>query len=47
MEELGEPTEEIDLLDMMLYSHVDLLIWKGVTTEEEYENRIKGKVKIY
>jgi len=41
-----EPTEEIDLLDTMLSSLVDLLIEKGVITEEEYEKRIKEKVKI-
>jgi hypothetical protein len=41
-----EPTEEIDLLDDMLSSLVDLLIEKGVITEEEYERRIKAKVTI-
>ena len=41
-----EATEEIDLLDTMLSSLVDLLIEKGVITEEEYEKRIKEKVKI-
>jgi hypothetical protein len=41
-----EPTEEIDLLDDMLSSLVDLLIEKGVITEEEYEKRIKEKVKV-
>jgi len=41
-----EVTEEIDLLDDMLSSLVDLLIEKGVITEEEYEKRIKEKVKI-
>jgi hypothetical protein len=41
-----EPTEEIDLLDDMLSSLVDLLIEKGIITEEEYEKRIKTKVKI-
>jgi hypothetical protein len=41
-----EPSEEIDLLDGMLSSLVDLLIEKGVITEEEYEKRIKQKVKI-
>ncbi|MCW4016719.1 MAG: nitrile hydratase subunit beta [Candidatus Bathyarchaeota archaeon] len=41
-----EPTEEIDLLDDMLSSLVDLLIEKGVITEEEYEKRIKQRVKI-
>jgi hypothetical protein len=30
----------------MLSSLVDLLIEKGVITEEEYEKRIKQKVKI-
>ena len=38
--------EEIDLLDTMLASLVDLLIKKGIITEEEYEKRIKEKVKI-
>ena len=41
-----EPTEEIDLLDNMLSGLVDLLIEKGIITEEEYEKRIKEKVKI-
>lgn len=41
-----ETNEEIDLLDTMLSSLVDLLIEKGVITEEEYERRIKEKVKV-
>jgi hypothetical protein len=41
-----EATEEIDLLDDMLSSLVDLLIEKGIITEEEYEKRIKEKVKV-
>ena len=42
-----EATEEIDLLDTMLSSLVDLLIEKGIIiTEEEYEKRIKEKVKV-
>jgi hypothetical protein len=41
-----EATEEIDLLDDMLSSLVDLLIEKGIITEEEYEKRIKSKVKV-
>jgi mannitol/fructose-specific phosphotransferase system IIA component (Ntr-type) len=41
-----EPTEEIDLLDSMLSSLVDLLIEKGVITEEKYEKRIKQRVKV-
>ncbi len=39
-------SEEIDLLDDMHSSLVDLLIEKGVITEEEYEKRIKSKVKV-
>ena len=38
--------EEIDLLDSMLSSLVDVLIEKGVITEEEYEKSIKQKVKL-
>ena len=41
-----EAAEEIDLLDSMLSSLVDLLIEKGIMTEEEYEKRIKEKVKV-
>jgi hypothetical protein len=41
-----EPTEEIDLLDSMLSSLVDLLIEKGIITEEKYERRIKEKLKV-
>jgi predicted nucleotidyltransferase len=41
-----EVTEEIDLLDDMLSSLVDLLVEKGIITEEEYEKRIKEKVKV-
>ena len=41
-----EPTEEIDLLDSMLSSLVDLLIEKGIITEEKYESRTKEKVKV-
>ena len=41
-----EPSEEIDLLDDMLSSLVDLLIEKGVITEEEYEKRVKQRVKV-
>lgn len=38
--------EEIDLLDTMLSSLVELLEEKGIITQEEYEKRIKEKVKI-
>ena len=41
-----EPLEEIDLLDDMHSALVDLLIEKGIITEEEYEKQIKQKVKI-
>ena len=41
-----EPSEEIDLLDDMLSSLVDLLIEKGIITEEEYEKRVKERVKV-
>ena len=39
-------SEEIDLLDTMLSSLVDILVEKGIITEEEYEKRIKEKVKV-
>ena len=41
-----EAIEEIDLLDNMLASLVDLLIEKGIITDEEYEKRIKQRVKV-
>lgn len=40
------PEEEIDLLDDMHSALVDLLIEKGIITEEEYEKKLKDKVKI-
>lgn len=41
-----EPLEEIDLLDDMHSALVDLLIEKGVITEEEYEKKVKERVTI-
>jgi SMC interacting uncharacterized protein involved in chromosome segregation len=41
-----EPLEEIDLLDSMHSALVDLLIEKGIITEEEYEKQIKEKIKL-
>ncbi len=41
-----EPLEEIDLLNDMHSALVDLLIEKGIITEDEYEKRIKQTVKI-
>jgi len=38
--------EEIDLLDTMLSSLVELLEEKGIITQEKYEKRIKEKVKV-
>jgi hypothetical protein len=41
-----ELAEEIDLLDRMLSSLVELLEEKGVLTQEEWERRIKERVSI-
>lgn len=41
-----ELAEEVDLLDTMLSSLVELLDEKGVLTQEEWEKRIKGKVRV-
>ena len=41
-----EPLEEIDLLDSMHSALVDLLVEKGIITEEEYEKKLKGKIKV-
>ena len=41
-----ELSEEIDLLDTMLSSLVELLAEKGVLTQEEWERRIKERVSI-
>jgi DNA-binding HxlR family transcriptional regulator len=41
-----ETSEEIDLLDTMLSSLVELLEEKGIITQVEYEKRIKEKVNI-
>jgi len=37
--------EEVDLLDAMLTSLVDVLEEKGVLTQTEWEQKIKKKVK--
>ena len=39
-------SEEIDLLDTMLSSLVELLEEKGVVTQEEWEKRVKERVTI-
>jgi hypothetical protein len=41
-----ELAEEIDLLDTMLSSLVELLEEKGVLTQEEWEKQIKKRVTI-
>ncbi len=41
-----ETLEEIDLLDDMHSALVDLLIEKGIITEDECEKRIKQRVKM-
>lgn len=41
-----ELAEEVDLLDTMLSSLVELLEEKGVLAQEEWEKRIKKRVAI-
>jgi len=41
-----ELAEEIDLLDTMLSSLVELLEAKGVLTQEEWEKRIKKRITV-
>lgn len=41
-----ELPEEIDLLDTMLSSLVEILEEKGILTQEEWEKRIKERVTI-
>ena len=38
--------EEIDLLDTMLTSLVELLEEKGIITQQEWEKRIKERVTV-
>ena len=39
-------TEEIDLLEIMFASSVELLEEKGIVTQQEWEKRIKERVTI-
>jgi hypothetical protein len=41
-----EVNEEIDLLDTMLSSLVELLEEKGVLTQQEWEKRFKERIAI-
>lgn len=43
--EIREAEDEIDLLDDMLTSLVELLEEKGILTQEEWEKKIKQKIK--
>ena len=38
--------EEVDLLDTMLTSLVELLEEKGIVTQQEWEKRVKERVTI-
>jgi hypothetical protein len=42
-----ELAEEVDLLDTMLSSLVELLEEKGILTQEEWEKYIKSKVHVH
>jgi hypothetical protein len=41
-----ELQEEVDLLSTMLESLVELMEYKGIITQEEWEKRIKKKVVV-
>jgi predicted transcriptional regulator len=41
-----ELAEEVDLLDTMLSSLVEMLEERGVLTQKEWEERIKNKITI-
>jgi hypothetical protein len=41
-----ELAEEVDLLDTMLSSLVELLEEKGILTQEEWEKRVKKRITI-
>jgi hypothetical protein len=43
--ELREAEDEIDLLDDMLTSLVELLEEKGILTQNEWEKKIKQRIK--
>ena len=42
---IRELAEELDLMDDMLTSLVDILEEKGVITHEEWEIRIRGRIE--
>jgi hypothetical protein len=41
-----ELAEEVDLLDTMLSSLVELLEEKGILTQEEWEKRVKARITV-
>ena len=41
-----EIAEEIDLLDTMLSSLVELLEEKGVITQKDWEERVKNRISV-
>jgi predicted transcriptional regulator len=43
--QVREVAEEIDVLDDMLSALVEVLEEKGILTQEEWEKRIKAKMK--
>jgi len=43
--DIREVEDEIDLLDDMLSSLVELLEEKGILTQEEWEKKIKQRIK--
>jgi hypothetical protein len=45
IDRIKEAEKEIDLLDDMLTSLVELLQEKGILTQEEWENKIEHRVK--
>lgn len=44
-DKIRELAEELDLMDDMLNSLVDILEEKGVITHEEWERRIRGRLE--
>jgi hypothetical protein len=42
---LNDIKKELEILDDMLLALVDLLIEKGIVTDEEWEKKVKEKLK--
>jgi len=41
-----ELEEEVDLLDLMISSLIELLEEKGILTQSEWEKRVKSNIKV-